>query len=76
MTKYDFSDRLAHPNSSLFNYNVRDNDMTVALNNSEANLQKAINNKGWFNDFSHWHWAEFYGDKISGHNLWHVRNHF
>ncbi|MDU0439430.1 hypothetical protein [Staphylococcus haemolyticus] len=60
---YDFSDRLAHPNSSLFNYNVRDNDMTVALNNSEANLQKAINNKGWFNDFSHWHWAEFYGDK-------------
>ena len=37
--------------------------MTVALNNSEANLQKAINNKGWFNDFSHWHWAEFYGDK-------------
>lgn len=60
---YDFSDRLAHPNSSLFNYNVRDNDMTVALNNSEANLQKAIDNKGWFNDFSHWHWAEFYGDK-------------
>ncbi|WP_142397775.1 hypothetical protein [Staphylococcus simulans] len=60
---YDFIDRLAHPNSSLFNYNVRDNDMTVALNNSEANLQKAIDNKGWFNDFSHWHWAEFYGDK-------------
>lgn len=62
-TSYDFSDRLAHPNSSLFNYNVRDNDMTVALNNSETNLQKAIDNKGWFNDFSHWHWAEFYGDK-------------
>ena len=60
---YDFSDRLAHPNSSLFNYNVRDNDMIVALNNSETNLQKAIDNKGWFNDFSHWHWAEFYGDK-------------
>lgn len=60
---YDFSDRLGHPNSSLFNYNVRDNDMTVALKNSESNLQKAIDNKGWFNDFSHWHWAEFYGDK-------------
>lgn len=60
---YDFSDRLGHPNSSLFNYNVRDNDMIVALNNSETNLQKAIDNKGWFNDFSHWHWAEFYGDK-------------
>ena len=37
--------------------------MTVALNNSTTNLQKAIDNKGWFNDFSHWHWAEFYGDK-------------
>lgn len=60
---YDFSDRLGHPNSSLFNYNIRDNDMAVALNNSETNLQKAIDNKGWFNDFSHWHWAEFYGDK-------------
>ncbi|MCE5089233.1 hypothetical protein [Staphylococcus devriesei] len=60
---YDFNDRLGHPNSSLFNYNVRDNDMIVALNNSETNLQKAIDNKGWFNDFSHWHWAEFYGDK-------------
>ncbi|WP_135377947.1 hypothetical protein [Staphylococcus petrasii] len=60
---YDFSDRLGHPNSSLFNYNIRDNDMTVALNNSTTNLQKAIDNKGWFNDFSHWHWAEFYGDK-------------
>lgn len=60
---YDFSDRLGHPNSSLFNYNIRDNDMTVALKNSETNLQKAIDNKGWFNDFSHWHWAEFYGDK-------------
>lgn len=62
-TSYDFSDRLGHPNSSLFNYNVRDNNMTVALNNSEKNLQKAIENNGWFNDFSHWHWAEFYGDK-------------
>lgn len=60
---YDFSDRLGHPNSSLFNYNIRDKDMAVALNNSETNLQKAIDNKGWFNDFSHWHWAEFYGDK-------------
>ena len=62
-TSYDFSDRLSHPNSSLFNYNVRDNDMIIALNNSTTNLQKAIDNKGWFNDFSHWHWAEFYGDK-------------
>ena len=60
---YDFNDRLGHPNSSLFNYNVRDSDMATALNNSKTNLQKAIDAKGWFNDFSHWHWAEFYGDK-------------
>ncbi|WP_412521227.1 hypothetical protein [Staphylococcus simulans] len=60
---YDFNDRLGHPNSSLFNYNIRDLDMATALNNSKTNLQKAIDIKGWFNDFSHWHWAEFYGDK-------------
>ncbi|PTJ08143.1 hypothetical protein [Staphylococcus simulans] len=60
---YDFNNRLGHPNSSLFNYNVRDTDMATALANSKTNLQKAIDAKGWFNDFSHWHWAEFYGDK-------------
>lgn len=60
---YDFDVRLGHPNSSIFNYNVRDTDMTSALSNAKINLQKAIDAKGWFNDFSHWHWANFYGDK-------------
>ena len=49
--------------SSVFNYNVRDKGMTVALENSKNNLNKAIANNGWFNDFSHWHWADYYGDK-------------
>ncbi|MCJ1656686.1 hypothetical protein MT342_08720 [Staphylococcus sp. NRL 21/187] len=49
--------------SSVFNYNVRDKGMNVALENSKNNLSKAITNNGWFNDFSHWHWASSYGDK-------------
>ena len=60
---YDFNDRLGHSVSSLFNYNVRDIDTQTAVSNSTKQLQRAINNKGWYNDFSHWHWAEFYGDK-------------
>ncbi|UTH10773.1 hypothetical protein [Macrococcoides canis] len=60
---YDFSDRLGHAVSSLFNYNVRDIDMTTALTNARNALQNTINTGGWYNDFSHWHWAEFYGDK-------------
>lgn len=62
-TSYDFNDRLGHKVSTLFNYNVRDLGMETALNNSVLTLQKAIDEKGWYNDFSHWHWAEFYGDK-------------
>ncbi|PAK69411.1 hypothetical protein [Staphylococcus haemolyticus] len=49
--------------SSVYNYNVRDKGMSVALENSKNNLNKAITNNGWFNDFSHWHWASSYGDK-------------
>lgn len=60
---YNFDDRLGHAVSSLFNYNVRDIDMTTALTNARNALQSAINTGGWYNDFSHWHWAEFYGDK-------------
>lgn len=62
-TSYDFDERLGHKTSSLFNYNVRDIDTATAINNAKTALQQAINNKGWYNDFSHWHWAEFYGDK-------------
>lgn len=62
-TSYDFDDRLGHKTSSLFNYNVRDIDMPTAINNAKSALQQAIDEKGWYNDFSHWHWAELYGDK-------------
>lgn len=62
-TSYDFNDRLGHKVSTLFNYNARDIGMQTALNNSKTALQKAVDEKGWYNDFSHWHWAEFYGDK-------------
>ena len=62
-TSYDFDERLGHRTSSLFNYNVRDIDTATAINNAKTALQQAINNNGWYNDFSHWHWAEFYGDK-------------
>lgn len=60
---YDFETRLEHGCATLFNYNVRDNGMESALTTSETMLNKAILENGWFNDFSHWHWAEFYGDK-------------
>lgn len=62
-TSYDFDDRLGHKTSSLFNYNVRDIDTPTAINNAKYALQQTINNNGWYNDFSHWHWAELYGDK-------------
>lgn len=62
-TGYDFDERLGHRTSSLFNYNVRDIDTVTAINNAKTALQQAIDNKGWYNDFSHWHWAELYGDK-------------
>ena len=62
-TSYDFDDRLGHKTSSLFNYNVRDIDTPTAINNARSALQQTINNNGWYNDFSHWHWAELYGDK-------------
>lgn len=62
-TSYDFDERLGHKTSSLFNYNVRDIDTATAINNAKTALQQAIDNKGWYNDFSHWHWAELYGDK-------------
>ena len=60
---YDFDTRLEYSCATLFNYNVRDNGMESALTTSETMLNKAILENGWFNDFSHWHWAEFYGDK-------------
>ena len=62
-TNYDFVERLGHRTSSLFNYNVRDVDTPTAINNAKKALQESIDNKGWYNDFSHWHWAELYGDK-------------
>lgn len=62
-TGYDFGERLGHKTSSLFNYNVRDIDTSTAISNAKTALQKVIDEKGWYNDFSHWHWAEFYGDK-------------
>lgn len=60
---YDFETRLEHSCATLFNYNVRDNGMVSALATSEKMLNKAILENGWFNDFSHWHWAEVHGDK-------------
>lgn len=62
-TSYDFDDRLGHKTSSLFNYNVRDIDTFTAISNAKTALQKSIDEKGWYNDFSHWHWAELYGNK-------------
>lgn len=60
---YDFDTRLGQRVATAFNYDVRDNDMSHALSNAENILSQAITDSGWFNDFSHWHWAEFYGDK-------------
>lgn len=59
---YDFSDRLGHKVSSLFNYDIRDKGQEQALIYAETNLTNAIIEEGWFNDFSHWHWAEQHGD--------------
>lgn len=60
---YDFNERLGHKVSSVFNYDVRDNGQAQALIDAETNLSNAISVEGWFNDFSHWHWANQYGDK-------------
>lgn len=62
-TNYDFDTRLSQATSTLFNYDTRDFGMTTALENSELLLNQAIAESGWYNDFSHWHWAEQYGDK-------------
>lgn len=62
-TSYDFDDRLGHSTSTLFNYDVRDFGIATALSNAETLLNQAIAEGGWYNDFSHWHWAEQYGDK-------------
>lgn len=59
---YDFDTRLGHACATLFNYNVRDYGMVPALETAETMLNKAISENGWYNDFSHWHWAEQYGD--------------
>lgn len=60
---YDFTDRLSHTCATIFNYNVRDYGMLDALNDTQTMVTKAIAESGWYNDFSHWHWAENYGDK-------------
>lgn len=60
---YDFDERLSHKIATAFNYNVRDNGMTSAIGNAKNVMNQVINTNGWYNDFSHWHWAELYGDK-------------
>lgn len=60
---YDFDGRLLHKVTSLFNYDVRDYGQAQALLNAESALIDAINESGWYNDFSHWHWAEQHGYK-------------
>lgn len=60
---YDFDDRVSHRVASLFNYDIRDKGSVQAFINSESYLRKAIEQNGWYNDFSHWHWAEQYGEK-------------
>lgn len=59
---YDFSERLNHKVSSLFNYDARDLSTSEALSRAENYLRNAIIQSGWYNDFSHWHWAQQYGD--------------
>jgi hypothetical protein len=59
---YDFNERLEHKSSSIFNYDVRDFSTSEALSRAEGFLNNAISQEGWYNDFSHWHWAEQYGD--------------
>lgn len=60
---YDFDERLSHKIATAFNYNVRDNGMTSAIGNAKSVMNQVISTNGWYNDFSHWHWAELYGDK-------------
>lgn len=60
---YDFETRIQQRVASAFNYDVRDHGMVQALTISNNTLDNAINTSGWYNDFSHWHWAEQYGDK-------------
>lgn len=60
---YDFDTRLEHTCATLFNYNVRDKGMVSALATAETMINKAILENGWYNDFSHWHWADVHGDK-------------
>ena len=61
-TSYDFNTRLGHRVSTIFNYSVRDNGMTWALSRAESMMQQAIDERGWYNDFTHWHWVETVGD--------------
>lgn len=60
---YNFDNRLSRNCATIFNYNVRDNGMESAMTTAETMIQSAIDNGGWFNDFSHWHWADVHGDK-------------
>ena len=60
---YDFDTRLEHTCATIFNYNVRDHGMASALATAKTMLNTAISENGWYNDFSHWHWAEAHGDK-------------
>lgn len=62
-TGYAFKDRLSHRLATVFNYDIRDHGMAQALETAEQMLQTTIDSGGWYNDFSHWHWAEDYGDK-------------
>lgn len=59
---YDFEKRLEQPTSCLFNYDCRDTNTETALETADSALRDAVATSGWFNDFSHWHWADFYGD--------------
>lgn len=63
VTSYERTERLSQRLATVFNYDVRDNGMGQALLNAENLLNTAIAESGWYNDFSHWHWAEDYGDK-------------
>lgn len=60
---YDFEERLSHACASIFNYNARDYGQEQAIQIARKALQQAIEENGWYNDFSHWHWADTYGGK-------------
>lgn len=60
---YNFDNRLEQSCAVTFNYYVRDRGMESAMTTSETMVQSAIDSSGWFNDFSHWHWADVHGDK-------------